>query len=110
MALGVEANETTECLPRTRRTQVDIIVTLLERAVRGATRTALVYQANLNFTLVRKYTALLQSKSMLELVQTSRGPMYRTTETGLEALKSLKSAMNLVFEPRVPSSSDHNFP
>ena len=89
--------------PRSRRTQIDIIVSILTVAseVEGGepTKTALVYKSNLNFTLVQKYIALLQRKGLLEMDKSSHGSTtYKITKKGSEALKALRSAIGLVFE------------
>jgi predicted transcriptional regulator len=65
----------------------------------GATKTALVYGSNLNFTLVQKYIAVLQRKGFLETAPHSHGStIYKTTKAGSEALGALRRAIGLVFE------------
>lgn len=49
--------------------------------------------------MVQKYIALLQGKGFLEVLHTRSGStMYRTTETGSQALSALQNATKLVFE------------
>jgi predicted transcriptional regulator len=93
--------------PRPRRTQVDIIIKILAVASKGATKTALVYKSNLNFTLVQKYVDLLQRKGLLDIVQTHVGyTAYKTTTAGAEALKALRSAMNFVLEDELTALTE----
>ncbi len=84
---------------RSKRSQFQIIARILEIAMgRGATKTALVYNANLNFSLILKYIRLLERKGMLERVQISPVSIYRTTAQGAEALRAITRATSLVFE------------
>jgi predicted transcriptional regulator len=86
--------------PRPRRTQIDIVMKILAVASEGdgATKTALVYGSNLNFTLVQRYIALLRRKGFLETAPDRYGStMYRTTKVGSEALGALRRAIGLVF-------------
>jgi predicted transcriptional regulator len=98
---------------RPRRSQVDIIIEILAVASReGATKTALVYKSNLNFTLVQKYVDLLQRRGFLDKVLTfDGGATYRTTAGGAEALKTLRRAMNMLFfEDSIASVAEEAWP
>jgi predicted transcriptional regulator len=87
---------------RTRRTQIEIIVAILEAALLGATKTALVYRSNLNFTLVERYIYLLETKGLLYAARAPEdrhsGGLYKTSAKGLEALATLRDAISLAFE------------
>lgn len=87
---------------RPRRNMIDIVVAILEAASCGATRTHLVYKSNLNFLLIRKYIRLLEAKGLLEVLPSTnegnRGPVYKTSDKGTEALAALQNALGLVFE------------
>jgi predicted transcriptional regulator len=98
--------------PRPRRTQVDIIIEILAAASKeGATKTALVYKSNLNFTLVQKYVDLLQRRGFLDKVPACDGcATYKTTAGGAEALKALRSAMNMLFEDNIASVAEEPWP
>jgi predicted transcriptional regulator len=98
---------------RPRRTQVDIIIEILAVASKeGATKTALVYKSNLNFTLVQKYVDLLQRRRFLDKVRTlDGGATYKTTAGGAEALKALRSAMKMLFfEDDIASVAEEAWP
>jgi predicted transcriptional regulator len=77
---------------KSKRHQLEIIASVLEIAEKGATKTGLVYKANLNFTMIQKYIRLLESKGMLECVHTSGTRTYRATEKGAAALESIRAA------------------
>lgn len=76
-----------------RRNDLDIQADLLGIASGGAKKTRLVYQANLNFAMIRKYLKLLTDKDFIE----ERDGVYHTTVRGqmfvtqYEQLKGLES-------------------
>lgn len=61
-----------------RRSRIDIIIDVLEVAVMGVNKTAVVYKTNLNFKLADKYLGLLQKQGFVE----NRVKKYKTTEKG----------------------------
>jgi len=77
-----------------RRNYMDIAADILKVAEGGARKTYLVYQANLNFKIIRKYLARLIDNGFLDY----DGKLYHTTPRGLEflwrydALQSLSEA------------------
>lgn len=66
-----------------RRHQLDIIAEILKISEKGSKKTRLVYLANINFTMLRKYTKLLEKKGF---IYTLNDRIY-TTHEGLEFLK-----------------------
>ena len=66
-----------------RRGKLEIIADILLVARRGAKKTAIVYNANLNFDRVGKYLLYLEEKGLIE--HTNDG--YKTTERGKEFLR-----------------------
>ena len=66
-----------------RRHKVDIFAEVLRLAKNGAKLTRLVYQANLNFTIIRKH---LQALTEHDLIESINGHTH-TTEKGLEFLE-----------------------
>jgi predicted transcriptional regulator len=66
-----------------RRHKLDIIAEILKLAQGGSKKTRLVYQANINFTMLVKYTALLEKKSFIHMMNDH---IY-TTHEGLEFLR-----------------------
>lgn len=53
---------------------------ILKVAMKGARKTHIIYKANLNFLIVKKYLKLLQHAKLL----TQSGRFYRTTEKGVK--------------------------
>ena len=67
-----------------RRNYLDIYVDILQAAMTGARKSHIVYQANLNFKIVRKYLDRLLDNGMLSLAGDSR--LYTTTDRGVAFL------------------------
>ncbi len=83
-------------LPRARRSKFDIVALLLEIAAEGSTKTALVYKSNLNFKLVQKYVDMLRGNELLDVVEDGGSTVYRTTHKGVDALRAILSATELI--------------
>lgn len=69
-----------------RRSRIDIIIDVLEVAVTGVNKTAVVYKTNLNFKLAEKYLGLLQKQGLVENTVNK----YKTTEKGKIFLEKAK--------------------
>lgn len=68
---------------RCRRGEVEIMRDVLEVCLRGASKTRIVYRANLNFTRLNKYLGMLLSLGyVVEEDVPSRSVVYRTTKAG----------------------------
>ena len=65
-----------------RRNNIDISAELLHVAKNGARKTHLVYKANLNFVLIKKYLASLTENGLLESVD----EIFYTTDKGARFL------------------------
>ncbi len=76
-----------------KRSKDMIISQILDICAEGASKTRIVYQANLNFRTVNPYIELLMKNGLLE---TSGGPAvtYRTTKKGMKMLKDFRSIHN----------------
>jgi predicted transcriptional regulator len=61
-----------------RRSKFDIIIAILDVMLGGATKTKIVYKANLNFNLATKYLDLLLEKGLVRI----DGSSYEITEEG----------------------------
>jgi len=66
-----------------RRDGIEIYADLLHAARGGAGKTQLVYKANLNFKIVKKYLSVLLRNDLLEVDP----PFYSSTEKGEEFLR-----------------------
>jgi predicted transcriptional regulator len=73
-----------------KRSKDMIISQILDICFDGASKTRIVYQANLNFRTVNPYIELLTKNGLLEMVG---GPAitYKTTKKGMKMLKDFKS-------------------
>jgi predicted transcriptional regulator len=69
-----------------RRTKFDIVIAILDVVSGGATKTKIVYKANLNFNLATKYLDFLLEKG---LVRTNSG-RYEITDEGTVFLEKAK--------------------
>jgi len=88
-------------IQRPRRTQLEIVEQLLGIASQeGATKTSLVYKANLNFKLAQKYIDELESKGMLVRREGGLGTTYACTERGREALRNISRTLDFMSEDR----------
>ncbi len=72
-----------------KRSRHMIISQILEICVDGASKTKIVYQANLNFRTVNPYINLL-IKNELMRIKPGRTVLYETTERGKELLENFK--------------------
>lgn len=80
-----------------RRNRYMIVSQILEICIDGATKTKIVYNANLNFGNVIPYIKLLTDKGLLSLEQ-RQTTIYITTEKGKELLRSIKVINNELAE------------
>jgi len=69
-----------------RRTKFDIVIVILDVVSGGATKTKIVYSANLNFNLATKYLDLLLEKGFVR----TDGSRYEITDGGKVFLKKAK--------------------
>ncbi|HON35077.1 MAG TPA: winged helix-turn-helix domain-containing protein [Methanothrix sp.] len=79
-----------------KRSRDLIISQILFICTKGANKTKIVYQANLNFRTVDPYLKLLTEKG---LINAKREPnlIYQTTEKGEELLGSLKAIQREIY-------------
>lgn len=74
-----------------RRNNLDICADILQVARKGAKKTHLVYKANLNFNIVKKYIRGLIENELLY----SQNGLYFTTDKGVEFLIYYRDFMTL---------------
>jgi len=65
-----------------RRHRLEVIACILREALNGATKTRLVYRANLNFKILSKYLDFLISRGLIEHKRTGTLNYYQTTTKG----------------------------
>jgi predicted transcriptional regulator len=71
-----------------KRSKEAIICKILEICANGATKTAIVYQGNLNFHTVEPYLDRLKRENLIEQLQQKR-TRYKTTQKGRETVEAM---------------------
>jgi predicted transcriptional regulator len=80
-----------------RRSDVKIMVDILNVALKGAKKTEIVYKVNLNFKQVRKYLDFLMKKELIAVCDFSTGKDgYKTTEKGKNFAKRYRETIQLI--------------
>jgi len=83
---------------------MQILAELLEIASHGGTtKTALVYKANLNFTLVARYLDYLEERGLIRRANGGSTTRYEVTAKGVEALSLYKRTVEVMDERMVPA-------
>ncbi|VVB64639.1 Winged helix-turn-helix [uncultured archaeon] len=72
-----------------KRSREVIITQILGICSEGATKTRIVYQANLNFKTVNPYIELLTKNGLIGITE-GQNKVYETTNKGTEWLESFK--------------------
>ncbi len=67
-----------------RRTNDQIFSEILKICTKGATRTRIIYQANLNYNMVKSHIDNLIRSGLIDAVRDGPRTIYRTTPKGLE--------------------------
>jgi predicted transcriptional regulator len=75
-----------------RRNDLDICADILQVAKAGAKKTQIVYQANLNFKIVKGYLQRLMDNGMLDPSQ--EGRLFVTTSAGVDFLERYRALVN----------------
>ena len=91
-----------------KRNRNEIVSEILNICSKGASKTRVVYQANLNFRTVDPYLQLLIKNDLIE-VRPGRHVLYETTEKGLNLMKTINQVHNALSEDQgilsLPTSS-----
>ncbi len=69
---------------------MQIMVSILNACTRGANKTRIVYQANLNFSTVNPYLDLLEEKGLIQVTE-DRMTLYKTTPKGLDLIENFSN-------------------
>ena len=72
-----------------RRSKSEIMLDVLNICRNGASKTKIVYKANLNFNMATPYIDLLSGKGLLR-IRDGPGTLYETTPNGLDVMKTLR--------------------
>jgi predicted transcriptional regulator len=71
------------------RSKSEIMLEVLNICRNGASKTRIVYKANLNFKTATPYIDLLSGKGLLR-IRDGPGKLYETTPNGMEVMKTLR--------------------
>lgn len=80
-----------------KRSRYTIVSQILDICNSGATKTRIVYQANLNFQIVNPYIELLTKNGLIES-KSGRIVLYKTTDKGLklqENFRQMQSGLSI---------------
>ena len=80
-----------------KRSRYIIISQILEICMSGASKTKIVYQANLNFKTVKPYIDLLINNGLLNVKQ-EPAIIYKTTEKGMDLIEKFDKLNNELSE------------
>ncbi len=80
-----------------RRNDMDICRDILKVTQEGARKTRIVYQANLNFNIVKRYLERLTRGGLIEYREDVR--MYFTTEPGNWFVVQYETALDIIETP-----------
>lgn len=72
-----------------KRSKQEIIAQILEICLERASKTKIVYQANLNFRTINPYLDILIKNSLIELGKGEQ-KLYETTQKGRDLLEMIK--------------------
>jgi predicted transcriptional regulator len=78
-----------------KRSRDMIISQILDICVSGASKTKIVYQANLNFRTVNPYIDLLTKNGMIS-IRDGPNTLYETTDKGIDLLDSYKRIQDVL--------------
>ena len=80
-----------------KRNRNEIISEILHICITGASKTRVVYQANLNFRTVDPYLQLLIKNDLIRVNQ-GRRILYETTEKGRSLMETINQVHNTLSE------------
>ncbi len=80
-----------------KRSRDMIISQILDICANGASKTRIVYQANLNFRTVNPYIELLTKNGLIDIKEGST-VLYETTQKGVDLLENFKQIQNELSE------------
>ena len=83
-----------------KRSRHEILSKILKICLNGASKTRIVYQANLNFRTVNPYLQTLIKNNLIEACQGGRRErvMYRTTSEGANLQETMNQVNNILLE------------
>ncbi len=80
-----------------KRSKHEIFSRILEICLNGASKTRIVYQANLNFRTVNPYLDTLIKNNLLEASQENHR-LYKTTKEGVNMHETISKVNNMLLQ------------
>jgi predicted transcriptional regulator len=94
ISLYIEKNTGSSTMKRSKQ---EIFSKILEICINGASKTRIVYQANLNFRTVNPYLRTLIKNNLLEASQESH-VLYKTTKEGANMYETISKVNNMLLQ------------
>jgi predicted transcriptional regulator len=80
-----------------KRSRVEIIMAVLDYAMKGAGKTQLMYKVNMNLASFNRYLReLIEAGLIVEVNESTNKVLYKTTKNGMDLLKLLKRAEEFI--------------
>jgi predicted transcriptional regulator len=93
----------------TRREKLVIMAEIVGIAKKGASKTHIMFRANLSFTQLNQYLPFLSHKGLLEKSINEERVVYKTTQKGLEFSFKLREVIDLINGDVPPSDERDKF-
>ena len=94
--------------PRRHRSRFSIIAKVLDTAKRGAVKTQIMYRASLSFAQLKEYLSFLLDMNLLRAVETTKKPIYKTTDKGLRYLQCYMEIEELLKKGKEDNTKSRN--
>lgn len=87
-----------DCLAelRKRRSHYHLIGEILDLAAEGASKTRIMYRANISARMTKEYIELLQQKSLIKVSMENGRNVYKTDERGFQFLHGYRRMLQLL--------------
>ena len=88
-----------------KRSTLEIDLDILKMAINGARATAIIYGANLNFSIFKAHVKTLEAAGLLRVEEISikkhKSSLFTTTDKGMSLISSMTNALSLYQEPQI---------
>ena len=81
-----------------RRDKLVIMTEIIGIAIKGTSKTQIMYKANLSFSQLKRYLALLSHHSLLKKSAHAGREIYKATPKGIEFMEKQQQIMDLIKE------------
>jgi len=87
-----------------RRDKLVIMTEIIGIAIKGTSKTQIMYKANLSFSQLKRYLALLSHHSLLERSAYDGKEVYKATQKGVEFMERQQQIIDLINEEPAENS------